>query len=347
MSSDQRNHGPSIWWWAFGYFASYVPYAALTKVLTSKGMIDTGGPLDGMELLPPSVIATVITSIAFLIGTGWWRAAVRPGERIPRPTWFTTLSGVCSGGIIATTTLAYTFGAAGIVLVMLLLRGGLLILAPLVDVLTGRKIKWFSLAALLLSIASLSTALIGGSSTAVSTTLAIDVALYLACYFIRLQIMSHKAKSQDPKTNLRYFVEEQLVSSPSLLIALSVWALVGWGSAADQLRDGFTTFFDRPVWLLGLLVGVLSQGTGIFGGLILLDRRENTFSVPVNRASSVLAGVVASISLWILMDAKPPKGVDLVGAAVMISAILVLSLGAAYDRARAQRAAPTTPRSSA
>jgi len=339
---------PSIWWWAFGYFATYVPYAALTKVLTTEGMIDTGGRLDGMELLPPSVMATVLTSITFLWLTGWWRHAVRPGERIPRPTWFTALSGICSGGIIATTTLAYTFGAAGIVLVMLLLRGGLLILAPLVDVMGGRKIRWFSLAALVLSIASLCTALIGGSSTEISVTLGIDVGLYLLCYFIRLQIMSSKAKSKDPATNMRYFVEEQLVSSPSLLIALTVWALIGWGGAADHLRDGFSSFFDRPIALLGLLVGVLSQGTGIFGGLILLDRRENTFSVPVNRASSVLAGVVASISLWVLLDAKAPRGVDLVGATIMISAILVLSVGAAYDRGRAQRAAPpTTPRSSA
>ncbi len=330
----QPDHGVSIWWWAFGYFAAYVPYAALTKVLTS-GMIETGGYLDGLELLPPSVMATVFTAFMFLWLTGWWRAAVRPGERIPRPTWFTAASGICSGGIIATTTLAYTFGAAGIVLVMLMLRGGLLILAPLVDMITGRKIKWFSFTALVLSIASLSTALLGGSSTAVSTTLAIDVALYLLCYFIRLQIMSRKAKSQDPATNKRYFVEEQLVSSPSLLIGLSVWALVGWGGAADSLRDGFTTFFDRPIWFLGLLVGILSQGTGIFGGLILLDRRENTFSVPVNRASSVLAGVVASLSLWILLDAKPPKSVDLVGASIMISAILVLSLGAIWDRRRA------------
>ena len=37
---------PSIWWWAFGYFACYVPYAALTKIL-SKGYVDTGGtPVD-------------------------------------------------------------------------------------------------------------------------------------------------------------------------------------------------------------------------------------------------------------------------------------------------------------
>ena len=54
------------------------------------------------------------------------------------------------------------------------------------------------------------------------------------------------------------------------------------------------------------MIGVLSQGTGIFGGLILLDRRENTFCVPVNRASSILAGVLASLSLAFFFGHRAP-----------------------------------------
>lgn len=335
--SGNRDHGPSIWWWAFGYFATYAPYAALTKVLTS-GLIDTGGPPpSGVQLLPVSVMATVATAITFLWLTGWWRAAVKPVGRwrLPLPTRFTLVSGLCSSGIIATTTLAYTFEGVSIVFVMLLMRGGLLILAPLVDAITGRRIKWFSIAALGLSFASLATSMLGGSGTAITTLCIVDIALYLTCYFIRLQLMSKKAKSQDPADNLRYFVEEQLVSSPALLIGLGLFALVGQGGFADDLRTGFTSFFDRPIVLHGLAVGMLSQGTGIFGGLILLDRRENTFSVPVNRASSVLAGVLGSLAIWLWVDAKPPKDLELVGAALMIMAILVLTLGALIDRWRA------------
>jgi hypothetical protein len=70
------------------------------------------------------------------------------------------LSGVCASGIIATTTLAYTFKAT-IVFVMLLMRGGALVLAPIMDVITGRKIRWFSTVALILSLASLVTS-VGG-----------------------------------------------------------------------------------------------------------------------------------------------------------------------------------------
>jgi len=37
MSASGREP-PSIWWWAFGYFAAYAPYAALTKAATSVGI---------------------------------------------------------------------------------------------------------------------------------------------------------------------------------------------------------------------------------------------------------------------------------------------------------------------
>jgi hypothetical protein len=75
-----------------------------------------------------------------------------------------------------------------------------------------------------------------------------------------------------------------------------------------------------------LLIGVLSQGTGIFGALVLLDKRENTFSVPVNRASSLLAGVTATLAMWGLGLGKPLDWKEAVGAGLVIAAIVVLSL---------------------
>jgi phosphate/phosphite/phosphonate ABC transporter binding protein len=334
---------PSIWWWAFGYFAAYVPFAALTKVVTN-GLIDTGDtPLTGVKILPLAVVSTVIAAAAFLIGTGWWRHAVKDvgGWRVPLPTRWTALSGLCASGIIATTTLAYTFKDATIVFVMLLMRGGVLVLAPVIDAITGRKIRWFSTAALALSILSLVTSVVGSRDPKIPLLCAIDIALYLAFYFVRLQIMSRKAKSTDPSTNLRYFVEEQLVSAPALLVFLAVAAATGVGSFGAELREGFVGVADWPIGVIALVIviGVTSQGTGIFGGLVLLDRRENTFSIPVNRASSVLAGVVASAFIWVVFSGKPPPASDLFGAAIMTGAILVLSLGAIADRHRGPRPA--------
>jgi drug/metabolite transporter (DMT)-like permease len=324
---------PSIWWWALGYFAAYAPYAALTKAVTS-GLVGGGGaPPGGVELLPSSVMATVVTAAIFLIATGWWRAARRVsigGLRVPCPTWITLWSGLCASGIIATTTLAYTFEGTSIVLVQLLLRGGVLVIAPLVDTLTRRRVQWYSWLGFALSLAGLLVPFVVTRSVLISRWCALDVALYVMCYFVRLQLMSRRAKSSDPGANLRYFVEEQLVSSPALLVGLVVAALAG----SHDLAAGFTSFFDRPLWGLGIAIGVLSQGTGIFGGLILLDRRENTFCVPVNRASSILAGLVGSIGLAVLVGAAMPAWPEQAGAALMIGAIVALTVPPALARAR-------------
>jgi drug/metabolite transporter (DMT)-like permease len=320
---------PSIWWWAFGYFACYVPYAALTKVL-SKPLVVTGeGPVGSLELLPPSVMASVATMIAFLIGTGWWRRAGRRtvlGRSLPLPGRLTLLSGLCSAGIIATTTLAYTFSGVSLVLAALLMRGGVLVIAPIVDGITGRRVRWFSWIALGLSLLSLFAAFASSWDDArMPTIAAIDIACYLGCYFARLTLMSRQAKA-DHHTNLRYFVEENMVSAPALLLVLIIATLTMDGAPGQALQSGFTTFFDRPVWLLGLLIGVLSQGTGVFGGLIFLDQRENSFCVPVNRASSVLAVLAASLILAWRYGAKWPSGEEWIGVALILAALVVLTI---------------------
>lgn len=166
MSATRRH--VSIWWWAFGYFACYVPYATGTKLLT-KPLIDTGGrPVGSLEILPPSVLATVATLVVFLLATGWWRKAGRRvigGVALPMPGKLTLLSGLCTSGIIATTTLAYNFGKVSVVFVALLMRGGVLVIAPVIDRLSKRRVRWFSWVALGLSLAALVAAFASSGDT--------------------------------------------------------------------------------------------------------------------------------------------------------------------------------------
>lgn len=330
---------PSIWWWAFGYFACYVPYSALTKLLSSKArLIDTGAtPVGSIEILPPSVMAAVGALIVFLLVTGWWRKAGRwhvLGMAVPRPAPLLVLSGLCSSGIIATTTLAYTFSNVSLVLVALLMRGGVLVIAPVIDRITGRHVRWFSWIALGLSLMSLLLSFMSSQDTRMPLLCAVDVICYLGFYFTRLTLMSRQAKSSDPDANLRYFVEEGMVSAPALLLLLGIGAVALDGPTGEGLRAGFTTFFDRPIWMYGLLVGVLSQGTGIFGGLIFLDRRENTFCVPVNRASSVLAVVCASLFLAAGFGLAYPKNEEWIGAGLILGAIGFLTVPTALEKRR-------------
>jgi hypothetical protein len=336
----------SIWWFAFGYFAAYAPYSAATKAVSKGWIAGMSGPLDGIAILPISVAASTVSMVVFLAVTGWWRVAVKPLGRfsLPLPTPLTFASGLLTASIVATTTLAYTFTGISIVFVMLLMRGGVLILAPIVDAVSRRKTRWFSWVGLALSLASLFVAISNDAGVAISLWAAVDVALYLASYFGRLRWMSRAAKSHDPLANKRYFVEEQLVATPAVLLFLIAAALVGPSLPSDSaahfgstLRAGFFEVWATPAWPWVLFIGVCSQLTGVFGGLILLDKRENTFCVPVNRSSSVLAGVVASFLLVALFDhVRPPPANELFGAGMLIVGILVLSLAPLAEKRRAR-----------
>lgn len=331
--------GMAIWGFAFGYFACYVPYSALTKAITKGRIPDIDGAVKGFSLLPLSVAASVVGMLGFITLMGWWRHAPHRqigGLRLPVPTTLIFLSGVCTAAIIMTTTLAYTFSGVSIVFVMLLMRGGVLILAPIVDAVTGRSVRWFSWSGLILSLMALVVAFSETGGYDITLICAIDVAAYLAAYFIRLRFMSRLAKTDDTDATKSYFVQEQMVAAPFLLIALGVLALVGQGEILSEIRAGFTEIPFGPAAPYVILIGLLSQGTGIFGSLIFLDKRETTYCVPVNRSSSILAGVLARYSLHWFAGLEPPSAYELTGAALIIGAILFLTLPPALERRRAR-----------
>lgn len=334
----------SIWFFAFGYFACYAPYTALTKSL-SKGLYPgLDAPIEGVSLLPVATAASLVVMIVFLSAVGWWKYATQKqvgGFSLPVPTLWTALSGACTAVILTTTTLAYTFDGVSILFVMLLMRGGVLVIAPIVDALTGRTSRWFSWVGLGLAFAALLVAFAEEGGYAITFACGLDITLYLLAYLVRLRFMSKLAKSDDPDVTRRYFVEEQLVSVPLTVLLLVIGGLIGQGEFLGQVRAGFTTHLSSGVVLATIGIGVLSQGTGIFGTLIYLDKRENTFSVPVNRCSSILAGVVASFGLWALLDTDLPSAYQLGGAGLVVSAILVLALGPRFVKPALDDQSPT------
>ncbi|CAM4375481.1 MULTISPECIES: hypothetical protein [Myxococcus] len=339
----------SIWGYALGYFVAYAPYSALTKALSGGALPGMREGISGFTLLPVSTSASLVGMFVFLTWMRWWRYAGHRqvwGFQVPAPGRWTLLSGLCSAAIIGTTTLAYTLPGASIVFMMLLMRGGVLVLAPLVDVLSGRRVRWPSWVALGLSFSAVAVA--AGSSVSPTLTLlaTVDVGVYLAAYFFRLRAMSQLAKSGEREVSIRYFVEEQMVATPVLVGTLAVLALIGGDGVLGDIRDGFTGALSRGHLASELAVGLLSQATGIFGGLILLDGRENAFCVPVNRASSVLAGVVATVVMSVTLGQPGAGALELVGAALVVAAMAVLAVPtvlAARRKAGEPAAPPVAP----
>lgn len=206
--TDRRQ--ASVWLFAFGYFACYVPYSALTKWLSSSRS-GTARVFSGLELLPATVLAsTLAMMLSFSLLKFWGKATQHRVGRweIPWPTRWTFLSGLATALILLTTTLAYTFEGVSIPFVMLLMRGGVLLLAPIVDAITKRRVRWFSWIALFLSASALLDAVVSRDGKGIPLLCALDISLYLAGYFVRLRLMSKLGKSDDPAVNTRYFVEE-------------------------------------------------------------------------------------------------------------------------------------------
>src|SRR5262245_17293628 len=123
MFSDGRKYKLEIWGLALGYFVAYLPYSALVKLTTSGRWPGMTGAVSGFELLPVTVVATLVGMGGFLLATGWWRHAGRRALwrlQVPVPQLLLVLSGVGFALQIATTTLAYSFPGVSIVLALLL-----------------------------------------------------------------------------------------------------------------------------------------------------------------------------------------------------------------------------------
>lgn len=332
-----------IFIFCFGYFASYVPYSMMTKMITS-GFFEgqNGQGFTGFQILPVVSLATFLSMYLYLTLAGWWKytAHMQVGTfSIPRPRWFTFISGLCTTGVIVTTTLAYTFEGISIVFAMLLMRGGTLIIAPIVDLIAvkrKRKIFWPSWVAALLSLIALFITFSGKHGTALTVVAAINIACYIFSYFLRFFFMSNWAKSTDSAEKRGFFTEEQMVANPAFLLGVFVTAWIGStmdpASIPGQLWYGMTNPSLNGLFLAAFLIGLFSYGTGLFGTLIFLDPRENTFTVPASRISSVFSGIIATYLLAIFYGSKYPPKEELLGISLLIVAICFLSYHSVVEK---------------
>jgi hypothetical protein len=328
MLKDRRQFSLSIWTLGFGYFIFYTPYSALTKAISNGLLSADAKPVPGPVILPVSVMATVVMMFAIITVARWWQYAGRReffGLSVPFPNRWTFLSGLCIATIIGTTTLAFSFRGISILFVLVLLRGGILIIGPIVDASVHRRVRWFSWTAMAVSLLALLVALADVSNYKLTLLAVLDIAAYLLAYFFRLRFMTRLAKTDDKNVTLRYFVEEQIVATPSLLIALAVLAAIGTGDVLMDLRHGFTDVLRSDIVVPALMVGVSYAALCVCTTLIFLDRRENTFCVPMHCGSSMLSGVVAAWLLTLLYGQAPPSTAQFASAGLIVVALLFLS----------------------
>src|SRR5207237_10523112 len=119
--------------------------------------------------------------------------------------------------------------------------------------------------------------------------------------------------------------EEQMIASPLLLLALGAAAAVGAGDLMKGFRIGFTTFLFSRGAPIALLIGFFYAGLCICTTFMFLDRRENTFCVPMHSGSSMLSGFTATYALTLFFNQPSPSAPQLASAAFIVIALAVLS----------------------
>lgn len=319
----------------FAYVLLWIPYIALTRVVSTEPHGGMAHPLTGLQILPLCLIVAAITMWMILWIFGWLKAAhhVRVGNRsIPAPTKLTALGGVGAGLILATVPLSLTFPGVSIPFIQLLMRGDALIIAPMVDLLTGRKVHWYSIVAVILVAIALGFTISQRGGLRVPFLCMIVIILNMLGYFLRLMVMTRTAKNPDPESRKRYFSEEQMVAYPLVLVIMGALAWIGGAKPLLELRWGFMQLWSQPIAWVVLPLGLGATLAGVTAAYILLNKRENTYCVPLERSASVIGGVIAAYVLYRMKGYPEPTVAEMIGVVVLICAIVLLSVGPKLGR---------------
>ncbi len=337
MTGPGRGWNLSLESWVGIYLLLYLPNVMITRFITTNPHPELGRPLTGLETLPASLIISTVLTYIFIWASGWHRDAngvQLGGFRVPVPTKFTLLSSVGTALVLFTVPLSFTIPDVSIPFMQLLMRGDILVIAPLLDIAFGRRVRWWSWLALVMVLFALGLTLLDRGGFKLPPLAILVVVLYTFGYFLRLAVMNRISKNGDPASVRRYFVEEKVVALPLAVIILALISASGIGGQSNELRWGFIDVWTDPViWEIFLIGGTLTL-ISIAAIIILLDPHENAYCVPLERAASLLAGVAGSVLLAWFWGGSMPRDAELWGAAILIGAIVLLSLAPRLSRGK-------------
>lgn len=313
----------------FAYFLSYLPNVILTKLVTSEPDAVLGRPITGLETLPASLIVSTLSTYLFIWLAGWHRDANKVqigGLRVPVPTRYTLLSGVGTALVLFTVPLSFTIPNVSIPFMQLLMRGDILLVAPLVDLAFGRRVRWWSWAALVLVAIAMAVTISDRGGLKLPPIAIATIALYTLGYFTRLAVMTKVSKTGDPASVRKYFVEEKVLALPLSVAALAVLSLSGIDGNTSGLYWGFVEVWTRPQIVQIIFIGLTLTVVSVFAIVILLNPSENSYCVPLERAASLVAGVGGAVLLAWIWGLPMPTNAELTGAGILIAAIVLLSV---------------------
>lgn len=314
-----------IWALGAGYFAVYVVFALIVRRAQAAS-------IDLFAAAPAMVLG--FTLGATPVAWGLYRRYRRIGATAPAHPGRSAVSALATAVIAATTVIALAMDGVGVLLALVLMRGGVLALSPAIDWTHGRRPRGASWAALALSLAAVGLALLPyWQAPALAGLVLLNLAFYWTAYAVRLTAMTRGAKRPEPGLRARWLALDCAGAILALAAALAVAALFD-----ASLRAGVLALATGgPAVQAGLAIGLAYAAVLTFGSLVYLDRRENCFAVTVNRGASLLSGLAAALILHAVFAAPAPAATTYSGALLVVLALAVLARRADDETASAIR----------
>lgn len=278
-------------WPALAYGAAYLPFAILSG-------------LPQKHLLVTALSCWLTMALCTTVFRLWSKIVI---------TREVLICALCSAGIILTTIIGYGLVGVSMLLMAVLMRGGVLAEAPLLDVVRGHDITPQARLALLLTLSAVLCAAWGRATTQITPTAGLVVGVYLACYAVRLHVYGGFKKNQSAARSL-------LISEQPLAVTLALTGTALYAALAHSQGHARVSH-DLRWYLVPIGVGAFSQLTGLFGSMVFLGKREHTYCAPLNRCMSTLAVAGASVILG-----KGVSGLEGVGVVLILAAVLIMTV---------------------
>ncbi len=332
-----------------GYYVFYVITGVAVKYFLKTDPDFPG--MSGIEFLVNSTIAANVSVLIVIVALGWIKLRsnrlVQVGPlRVPSELAYIIPSGVCTGIIIPTTTLMYTLPIS-VMVAMVIMRGSVIVISRVVDAIQicqgilKKRVYAEENIAVLFALGAVATNVFGSGGNAfdfASNTAALAILIsYVTAYAFRIYIMNYykNTRGKDvPHDSKGFFALEQLAASGTLLlmgvIVFNARSWFGWDDFRLDQFDGAIRDLNGFALLAGVPFGIVA----FFSVFIFLFKgRTATFAGLVNRLTSLLAGVTATLVFAVVHGGRYPTLKHWASVALIVVAVYFLT------RAEKRRAA--------
>lgn len=348
-----------------GYFVSYVLTGVLVKYFTVIRQPKMGEFTYLFNNTAASALLCVAVVLALgwvgrLALTSNRLVPVGP-FKIPAEAAYIIPSGICTAVVIPTTTLMYSLPIS-VMVAMVIMRGSVIVISRVVDeiqirqgILHRRVYHEENIAVVFALLAVATNVLLlpfedylnahgmtppawsgyhpgaaKGSFDFLHNTAAMTIlGSYIVAYTVRIYIMNFykNTRGRGVKLDNRGFFAVEQVSATTMMVLVGL--VVGLGPQLFGWQDKRIVEFSQAAMhpdVSALIAGVPYALVAFFSVFIFMfEGRTATFAGLVNRLTSLLAGTVATIALWILFKQKFPTAQDWISAGFILVAVYFLT----------------------